>query len=109
MPHPRRRPNRNWILVCALVATLHADARAPIAFERDTFSFVNDTVFAYQDGHPSIRHGDGNRYTARCFVMARAVVQFHKFARFDSKLPPLDDSALADRIRAVTRRAPWQD
>src|SRR5258708_22490013 len=109
MPNLRRRPNRSWLLACALAATLGADAHAPIAFERDTLSFVNDTVFDYRNGHPSIRHEDVKRYTARCFVMARAVVQFRKFARFDPKLPPLDNTALADRIRAVTRRAPWQD
>jgi hypothetical protein len=108
MPYARRRLNRSILLVGALIAAMGADARAPIAFERDTFSFVNDTVFAYRDGHPSLRREEMKRYTARCFVMARAVVQFHKFARFDPDLPPLDDAALAHRIRAVTSRAPWQ-
>jgi hypothetical protein len=97
------------LLVSALVATAGAYGGVPITFKRDTFSFVNDTVFAYQDGRPSIRHEEVKRYTARCFAMARAVVQFNKFARFDPDLPPLDDAALADRIRAVTGRPPWRE
>jgi hypothetical protein len=35
-------------------------------------------------------------------------MQFHKFARFDPHAPPLDDNALAVRIRNVTRRAAWE-
>ena len=95
--------------VGVLLASLGVQARPPVAFERDTFSFANDTVFAYQDGHPSLRQESTKRFATRCFVMSRAVVQFRKFARFDPALPPLDDAALADRIRAITRRAPWRD
>ena len=80
-----------------------------IAFKRDTFAFANDTVFAYKDGHPSLRRDDAERYTARCFVMSRAVVQFKKFARFEPNLPPLEDSEMAERIREVTRRPPWDE
>ena len=41
--------------------------------------------------------------------MTRAALQFHKFARFDSRGSPLDDRALAERIRAVTRQPAWQE
>ena len=41
--------------------------------------------------------------------MTRAAMQFYKFARFDPRSTPLDDRALAARIRAVTRRAPWHE
>ncbi len=85
-----------------------AEASPPFAFDRDTLSFANDTVFAYENGHPSLRKDSADRYTARCFVMCRAVVQFRKFARFEPKQPPLDDVALAERIRGVTGRAPWR-
>jgi hypothetical protein len=34
-------------------------------------------------------------------------MQFQKFARFDPHAAPLDDNALAARIRNVTRRAAW--
>jgi hypothetical protein len=49
------------------------------------------------------------RYASRCFVMTRAVLQFHKFARFDSHGVPLDDRVLAERIRTVTRQPAWQE
>jgi len=41
--------------------------------------------------------------------MTRAVLQFHKFARFDSHGVPLDDRALAECIRTVTRQPAWQE
>lgn len=87
---------------------------ARFQFERDTFAFANETVFEYQDGHPHLRGPATNttpqkRYASRCFVMTRAVLQFHKFARFDSRGAPLDDQALAERIRAVTRQEAWEE
>ena len=48
------------------------------------------------------------RYTRRCFVMCRTVVQFQKFARFDPKARPLDDEELAKRIRQLAKHAVWQ-
>ena len=95
-------------LAFCLMAT-GAEASPTFSFDRDTLAFVNDTVFAYSNGHPSLRNDSNERYTARCFVMCRAVVQFQKFARFDPKAAPLDDAVLAERIRAVARCAPWQD
>jgi hypothetical protein len=81
-------------------------------FRRDTLAFANSTVFAYQQGTiVSHRNPDqkekSKRYTRRCFVMSRTVVQFYKFARFDPHAPALDDKELAKRIRAVTRKQPW--
>ncbi len=87
---------------------------ADFRFERDTFAFANETVFDYQDGHPRLRGPStagarSKRYASRCFVMTRAALQFHKFARFDPIAAPLDDRALAERIRAVTRQPAWQE
>jgi hypothetical protein len=81
-------------------------------FDRETFAFANAMVFEYREGIiVSRRAGSAKekepRYTRRCFVMSRAAVQFHKFARFDPKQPPLDDKALGARIRAIARRPPW--
>jgi hypothetical protein len=80
-------------------------------FHRDTFAFMNSTVFEYRDGQ-AVRKSDGSQekakaYTRRCFVMSRAVVQFHKFARFDARGTRLDDKTLAERVRLVTRQPPW--
>jgi hypothetical protein len=87
---------------------------ADFRHSRDTFAFVNATVFKYRAGHPYLRprstsKDPANEYNRRCFVMTRAAMQFYKFARFDPRSTPLDDRALAARIRAVTRRAPWHE
>ncbi len=67
--------------------TLAGDA-SRFNFQRDTLAFANSTVFAYQQGK-IVSYGDpdpkqkSKRYTRRCFVMSRTVVQFYKFAQFD--------------------------
>ncbi len=87
-------------------------ATADFVYARDTFAFENATVFKYYKGiaflraRPTSANGR-NLYTRRCFVMTRAAMQFHKFARFNPHGPSLDDRALGARIRAVMRRAPW--
>ncbi|MEY2486005.1 MAG: hypothetical protein QOH39_1653 [Verrucomicrobiota bacterium] len=98
-----------WIAaVCASTAFgAHFD------FDRDTLAFANSTVFEYHGGVAQVRRGDAKektqRYTRRCFVMSRSVLQFLKFARFDPHGAPLDDKELAHRVRNVTRRPPWHD
>jgi hypothetical protein len=81
-------------------------------FSRDTFAFANATVFKYYKGIAFLRPAtemDPNSYTRRCFVMTRAAMQFHKFARFDPHGAALDDRTLVARIHKVTRRAPWRE
>lgn len=95
-----------------------ADAKVagepPFRFDRDTFDFANQTVWEYRDGVAQLRRktaadaGKPDAYTRRCFVMARAAAQFHKFARFDPRSAPLDDATLARRVRAVARIQPWR-
>src|SRR6266699_3732332 len=95
----------------ALVLLRSSAAASDFRFDRDTVGFANATVFEYREGHPYLRQrekGEPKRYTRRCFVMCRTAMQFHKFARFDPHAPPLDDNALAARIRNVTRRAAWE-
>jgi hypothetical protein len=97
-----------------LLLTAGRASAAHFRFDRDTFAFANETVFEYRDGHPRWRgpspaRARPKRYASRCFVMTRAALQFHKFARFDSRETPLDDRALAERIRAVTRQPAWQE
>lgn len=100
----------SFILVLTTGRALAADFR----FDRDSFAFANETVFEYRDGHPRLRgpapaRTRPKRYASRCFVMTRAALQFRKFARFDSHGVPLDDPALAERIRAVARQPAWQE
>ena len=83
----------------------------PFDFETDRFAFANETVWNYVEGE--VRPQDERepsaerRYTRRCFVVARAALQFRKFARFDSGARPLDPHTLARRIRQVCRRPAW--
>jgi hypothetical protein len=58
---------------------------------------------------PSAGRNQPKPYTSRCFVMTRTVLQFQKFARFDPRGSPLDDRALAERIRTVTRQPAWRE
>jgi hypothetical protein len=106
------RSDRWWLILSVALALLcavisRADA-SDFRFNRDTFVFLNATVLVYKNGHAVGRRPDGPKlYTQRCFVMTRAALQFHKFARFDPKAPPLDDKALAARVRDLAHRQAW--
>lgn len=97
--------------VCLWVFSAAGAAGRPFSFDRDTFTFANETVFEYHRGHAFRRHEIGaqkpKRFTSHCFVMSRGTAQFRKFARFAPTLSPLDDKQLAARIREVTSQKPW--
>jgi hypothetical protein len=86
---------------------------AKLDFKRETLAFANSTVFEYEKGNivrrSNTKNDKSRRYTRRCFIMSRTVLQFHKFARFEGAGPSLHDKELAARIRAVTRKRPWRD
>ena len=99
-------------IAVALVA--RSAAGSAFRFDRDTLAFQNATVLKYKNGVPFLRarstsDDPANKYTRRCFVMTRTVMQFRKFARFDPRSAPLDDKPLAARIRAVSRHFAWQE
>ena len=98
------------ILSIACVAPVRA--AGGFKYDRDTLAFANSTVFDYHEGKARLRRPSDKekapRYTRRCFVMCRTVVQFQKFARFDPKARPLDDEQLAKRLRQVTKQAVWK-
>jgi hypothetical protein len=98
----------------AAVFTAKAGPAAGFSYYRDTLTFANTTVFAYEQGkivshHNFFERKKPDRYTRRCFVMTRTVEQFYKFARFDPSSPRLDEGELHKRLRAVTRKPPWHD
>jgi len=101
------------IIGALLACVASAGANTPsFRFDRDTFAFANMTVFEYENGIAHLRRGaeaKQRRYTRRCFVLSRTAIQFHKFARFDPHAPRLDDRALAQRIRMVTRHPVWRE
>ena len=109
----RGRVFRGFFAVALAVVLTQGNAScAPFNFQHDTFAFKNATVLKYKHGHPILRRqlaaDPTNKYTRRCFVMSRSVIEFRKFARFDPHGAPLDDRELGARIRAVMRRAPWK-
>ena len=99
------------IIACLWIGVVSAKADRSFAFNRDTFSFDNETALEFHDGHASPRpHVPGEqpkRFTQHCFVMSRTVMQFRKFVRFEPARAPLDDRELAERIRKITRVPPW--
>jgi hypothetical protein len=102
-----------WLgFFAAVTLTQGQDTTSAFRFDRDTFAFANQTVFEYHQGHASLRKPSATKqdaYNRHCFVMCRTALQFKKFARFDPRDAPLDDSSLAARIRAIIRQAAWTE
>jgi len=100
-----------WLSLFVAAASPRPSTTTPaFRFDRDTFAFANRTVFEYREGRPYARKKSNQRgdvYKRRCFVLCRTATQFYKFARFDPRRAPLDDKALAARIRSVTRQQAW--
>jgi hypothetical protein len=70
-----------------------------LRFGVDTFAFPNESRAAHA-GKPDL-------YANYCFVMARAVRQFHRFARFEPAGSRLSPEAYTELVRRVVARAPW--
>jgi len=90
---------------CASVARPDAaSAPAPVpalVFGADTFAFPNESLSKNRD-KPDL-------YANYCFVMARAVTQFQRFARFEPGLPRLDQPGYVERVREVVSHSPWRE
>jgi hypothetical protein len=114
VPRLRRASPHRLIIALSFALFVGGASASDFNFYRDTFAFQNATVFKYYKGiaflrAPSEKKDPANKYSRRCFVMARAAMQFHKFARFDPRGAPLDDHTLAARVRQIARRAPWHE
>ena len=106
VPAPRLLVACVLLAGCASVAPLDRQVRAPvppptIRFGVDTFSFPNESR-AKNEGKPDL-------YANYCFVMARAINQFQRFARFDPAAPRLTEAAYEERVEQVIARPPWHD
>lgn len=78
---------------------------------RDTFAFSNDTALSYGIDEAgglkiSLRKKPAE-FSHRCFVLARAVLQFHQFARFDPSQPRITREEYRRRILALCRIPVW--
>jgi len=74
---------------------------AALRFGVDTFAFRNDIRWK--------NPGKTDMYANYCFVMARAVTQFHRFARFAPGLPRVEPADYTRLVAEVVERSPWED
>ncbi len=85
----------------------------PFELGRDTFAFSNDTFFSYgidELGQLQIAPREKPvEYAHRCFVLSRAALQFHQFARFDAKQPRLGREAYRQLVRRICRIPVWSE
>lgn len=91
---------------CASVLPMDvAVRRAPpselLRFGVDTFAFPNESR--------SKNSGKSDLYANYCFVMARAVTQFQRFARFDPDAPRVAPEEYVARVKQVVTLAPWEE
>ena len=88
-------------------------AAAPTHFDcrTDVFAFSNDTAFAYgtdEAGHLTMRKRETPvEFSHRCFVLARAVMQFHQFARFAPELPRVSPEEYRRLAKKICRIPVW--
>jgi len=106
------RPSARLLLLavavsgCASVASMDVAVRHPsppdiLRFGVDTFAFANESRTNNPD-KPDL-------YANYCFVMARGVTQFQRFARFDPAAPRLSAEEYTERVKQVVAHAPWWD
>jgi hypothetical protein len=98
-------------LLLVLCATSPARAVTDFNLHRDTFAFSNDTFFQYGVDEQGRLHITQRKKPAefahRCFVLSRAVLQFHQFARFDPQQPRVSRDEYHRRIKAICRIPVW--
>ncbi|HEX4086333.1 MAG TPA: hypothetical protein VHY22_15570 [Chthoniobacteraceae bacterium] len=101
------------LFLLTMLAAVVCRAAAPTHFNwrRDTIAFSNDTVFSYgidEAGHLTMhRRAVPARFAHRCFVLARAVLQFHKFARFAPDQPQASDEGYRRLLVHLFRISAW--
>jgi hypothetical protein len=91
---------------CASVAPMDVAVQRPsvpdgLRFGVDTFAFANES----RTNNP----GKPDLYANYCFVMARAVTQFQRFARFDPAAPRVSSDEYVARIKQVVAHSPWEE
>jgi hypothetical protein len=91
-----------WLVTApTLDVALQASTSKPaLRLGVDTLAFANENRTIYR--------GKRDLYPNWCFVMARAITQFHRFARFDPAAPRLTSGEYTERVRQITARAPWR-
>jgi hypothetical protein len=102
---------RQFITVAAWLVLPFAVSARDFDLRRDTFAFSNDTILSYgvdEAGKLHISRRDKPvEFGHRCFVLARAVLQFQQFARFEPNQPKLAREEYHRRIRRLCRIPVW--
>jgi hypothetical protein len=83
------------------------DGAASTEVSAPAFSFATDT-FAFPNMIRSRNPDAPDLYANYCFVLARGLRQFHRFATFDPGAPKLDHAGYVERVREIAARAPWR-
>jgi hypothetical protein len=101
-----------WLVLGVALLLLPACATVPVAPVRadgaraSGFTFATDT-FAFPNEIRARNSGREDLYANYCFVLARGLRQFHRFARFEPALPRLSHEGYVERVRTLAARAPW--
>jgi hypothetical protein len=94
------------------VALAPAHAAPGFDWREDSFSFSNDTVLAYGTDESGRLTMHSRRepvgYSHRCFVLARAVMQFHQFARFEPGAQRASGAEYRRLVRKLSRIPAWR-
>ncbi len=97
--------------LAALFFPWMAGAQPTFNPRQDAFSFANDTVREYlPDAGGNIVSRDREDpadFAHSCFLLSRAVIQFHKFARFEPDAPKLSQEEYRQRLRRLFRIPCW--
>ena len=99
------------LLILLLALAVPELAARPFDLRKDTFAFSNDTALLYgidERGELQIsRRETPAEFSHRCFVLARAVLQFQQFARFAPNQPKVSREEYRRRILEVCRIPVW--
>jgi hypothetical protein len=102
-----------FALAVLAICRASAPAAAPTHFDwrADTIAFSNDTALDYDidaSGRMTTRtRAKPALFSHRCFVLARAVLQFHKFARFAPAQPRATDAEYRALLLGLFRVPVW--
>lgn len=102
---------RSLLVFAAVVAAALTASAREFDLRRDVFAFSNDTALAYgvdEQGQLHIgRRDKPAEFTHRCFVLARATMQFHQFARFAPERPKVSRDEYRRIVRQLSRIPVW--
>lgn len=77
----------------------------------DAFAFSNDTAFEYGVDEQGVLHIHLRKkpveFSHRCFVLARAVLQFYQFVQFDAAAPKVSREEYHRLIKEICRVPVW--